>query len=396
MLEKKGVVATAVAVIAAASFAATASSKTHASAAKTHGTLTIPFIGADSGPLQLLGTSQEHGAQLAINQINAKGGLLGMKLKASFHDDAGNPSQDVSVAHSILGSKPPVLFGASSSSSSEAIEPLTTAAHVIQFPGSADSASVNAKKYPYVFRAYLTEITGDISLIKYLKAHHLNKVEILVSNTAYGLSAKADLSKRLAANGMSVAGAQTFTDGQADFTPQALQTKTDGADVAYMVGSATSDFSDYAKAAQSIGLTIPFIGNAAVVTPTYAQLAGSAGTSTLGQVYANQTYTSKGPVSKRLLVFKGGINQLGGKDDLLVVDMYWYDMVRLWAYAVKQAGTTKSAAVAKALESVKNYVGVQGTFSFSKAQHDGLLANSLVTAVVGTGPNGQGLWKQAG
>jgi branched-chain amino acid transport system substrate-binding protein len=289
-----------------------------------------------------------------------------------------------------------VIFGANASSDSAAIEPLTTAAHVIQFPGSADASAVNAKKYPYVFRAYLTEITGDISLIKYLKVHHLTKVEILVSNTAYGNAAKADLTKRLAAAGMSVAGTQTFTDGQADFTPQALQTKTDNADVAYMVGSATSDFSDFAKAAQTIGLKIPFIGNAAVVTPVYAQLAGSAGTSTLGQVYANQTYTKNGPVSKRLLTFQGKIDKLGGKDDLLVVDMYWYDMVKLWATAVKKAGTTSPAAVAKAIESIKNYVGVQGTFSFSKTQHDGLSANSLVTALVGTGPNSQGLWKQVG
>jgi branched-chain amino acid transport system substrate-binding protein len=385
-------IAAAFVVAAFAGLAGSASGNATASASKAP--LQVPVLGVDSGPYQIIGTSQTHGVQLAINQINAAGGVLGRKLVPVFRDDAADPATAVSLARSLIQQlKSPVFFGSSLSTTSDAIEPIVNAAKVIMFPGSGDSNTVNAKLYPYIFRAYLTEVSQGEALIPYLKGHHITNIAIAYDNSSgYGIASEAEAVHSLDAGNINVTTVQSFIGGTADLTPQALAIKASNPQVVFVIGSAIGDFSDFANDAASIGLTVPMIGSPAIFSSQFTQLAGANGASAVGEVYKTQTYTSTGPSDPAIVSFISKINALGGQSDLLVADMYWYDMVHLWAYAVEKTKSFNPTKVKTELESIRGYHGIQGTFNFSPTQHDGLAPNALVIAHVGGSSFENGLW----
>lgn len=373
-----------------------ASSASATESATASGPLTFPVLGIYSGPFKLLGTSQRRGVTLALDEINKEGGLLGRKLVAEYANDGGSPTQAVSQARALIQKlKAPVFFGPSISTSSQAVDPIANEAKVILFPGSAAANTVNASKYPYTFRAYLTEVSESAALVAYCKKHNTKRVAVLAETGAYGEATEAAVVQGLKANNITVTGTESFTAGTPDLTPVALKLKAGRPEIVYMVASGTGDFADFVQAEQSIGLSAPMLGAPAITTPEFKSLAKGAGENTLGQVYRTLTYTSSGPVDPEMPTFIKRIDKLGGSGDLLTVDMYFYDMVHLWATAVKKANSFEPEAVKTALEGIKDYKGIQGTFNFSPTQHDGLSLDSLTTAKVAGSSLKEGLWQLA-
>lgn len=381
--------------VTAMGLSACGGSSSDSASGKSGGSLTIPFLGAFSGASKQVGTSMEHGANQAIKEINAEGGLLGKQLKTTFRDDAGVPAQSVTQARSIITKlRPPVVFGASMTGNSDAIAPLLNQAKIINFPGSSNSEGISAEKFPYAFRGYITEVSYDTSLVTYMKAHNL-KTATLVMPSVSTLPLVEDLTPRLKAAGLTLKSVAKYTVGNSDFTPLALQVKKANADVVTFAAVAVGDAANYVKAAKAVGVRGQFIGQPGVSSSTFASLAGPAGSDALGQVLKNLAYTKEGgPNNKAMVKFLQDIKAAGGSGDLFLVDAYWYDMVKLWATAVKKANSTDPDKVKTALEGIQNYQGLQGPMTFSATQHDGLSPNSIAYASIGKAPNADGLWLQ--
>jgi branched-chain amino acid transport system substrate-binding protein len=365
-------------------------------AGKGGGTLQIPFMGPYSGPSKQVGESMQHGVDQAIKEINAEGGLLGQKLEAVYRDDAGVPASSVSQARAVLADlDPPVFFGAALTGNSDAIQPLMNQARIINFPGSSNSKGIDAKKYPYAFRGYITEVSYDTSLVRYMQAHNLKSASLVMPSVTT-LPLVEDLTPRIKEAGLTLKSVEKYNVGNPDFTPLALQIKKQDPDVVTFSAVAVGDAANYVKAAKTVGVRGLFIGQPGVSSSKFEALAGEAGKDAIGQVLNNLTYTEEGgPTHPPMVDFIREIKAAGGQDDLFLVDAYWYDMVKLWATAVKKANSTEPDKVKTALESITNYQGLQGPMSFSPTQHDGLSPDSIAYAVIGEGTNEDGLWLEA-
>lgn len=360
------------------------------------GDLVIGVIGSQTGPAAYLGTGQKRAIDLAVAQLNASGGVLGRKLSVTYRDDGGTPEQAVAQARSLVSkSDIPVIMGASTTATSQGVEPIIMAAKRIYFPGSAVPSLIDAHKYPYAFRGYETSELDVEAGIKYLQTQHYSKIAIFSSNDTYGATELAAFTPALKSAGLNVVVKEKYNTGQSDFTPLASKAKSAGADVTMLLSAVPADQANIAKALIAAGASPSIISFATVLSKQFKDLAGSAGNKVVGVMYKSLTYEASGTAPQQTLDWLNDLKKSGDiSGDLLIVDAYWYDMVKVWADAVKRAGSTEPDEVKAALEQTSKFNGISGSITFTPDSHEGLSVDAL-TAAIATSLRADGLYQAA-
>jgi branched-chain amino acid transport system substrate-binding protein len=348
-----------------------------------------------SGDLQAVGVSQTHGVTLAVNAINAQGGLLGKKLQIVTRDDASDPAQAAAQARAMVEQvKPPVVFGGSSQGPSEAIEPVVAAANIINFPGTAFSGDINAQKYPLAFRSYITEVSQREAMIAQLQKHHYTKVALYYVNNASGEVVADSVMSAVGAAGITIVNKASFATASPDLTPIAIQAKNAHPQAVLVCATALADFSTIAKALHSEGVNVPVLATAAALNPTFGAVTKDTATTWSATGFRSFFYSGSGGGDPRIVKFIHDDDQIGGKDDLLTATALFYDAVNIWAQGVKMANSFDPQKVAAAIEQIKNYQGLLGVANFSPTQHDGLNPNAMAMGIP-TKINKNGLYQLA-
>lgn len=371
------------------------SSSSSGASSPSGGVVKIGNIGSMSGALQAVGVSQTHGVQLAVNAINASGGLLGKKLQIVTRDDASDPSQATAQARAMVEQvKPPVVFGGSSQGPSEAIEPVVAAANIVNFPGTAYSGDINAKKYPMAFLSYITQVSQQQAMIAELQKHHYTKIALYYVNNASGSVVADSVLGAVKSAGITIVSKATFATGSPDLTPVAIQAKNAHPQAILVCATALGDFSTLATALKNEGVTVPVLATAAALNPTFASVTKGNATNWSATGFRSFFYSGGGAGSPAIIKLIHNNDQIGGKDDLLIATALFYDAVNIWAEGVKTAKSFDPQKVTAALNHVTNYQGVLGVTNYSPTQHLGLNLNAMGMGVPGK-VNKYGLYELA-
>ena len=188
------------------------------------------LTGSLSGP----GTYMKDGTLLAVNEINAKGGILGRKIETTVYDTQSDPPTSVGVMRRALNDKPFAVVGPVFSSNTVANMHLPQEAGVPQFTGS-EAAIITQKGNPNIFR---TSFTQSISMAKFAKwmAEDLkaDKVAVIWGNDAYGKGGWDTFNKEWQARGKSVLMNIPTENGQVDFTAELTKVKNSGATTLFL------------------------------------------------------------------------------------------------------------------------------------------------------------------
>ena len=315
----------------------------------------IAVVGPVTGSNAALGEQMTRGANMAVADINAKGGVLGKKLALIIADDACDPKQAVSAANDVVGKNVVFVAGHYCSSSSIPASAVYHEAGILQItPASTNPALTDdaAKKgWNNVFRSCgRDDVQGGIAG-KYLADHFKGKrVAIIHDKTAYGKGIADETKKAMNAAGLTEAMYEAITQGDKDFSALISKMKQANIDAIYFGGYQT-EAGLIVRQAREQGLKAQFIGADALVTEEFWKISGPAGDGTLMTFPPDPRNV---PAAKAVVdkFMAEGYNPEG-------YTLYTYAAIQAFAAAADKAKSTKVDDLSKALHSltVQSVVG---------------------------------------
>jgi len=214
-----------------------------------------------SGPAGQYGQSIRNGLQLAVDEINAAGGVKGNKLVLQIEDEQGKKEQAIDVFKKLIfQDKVLMLFGPTLSNSAQAADPIAQAAKIVVF-GTSNTADGITSIGDYVFRNSVTE--ADVlpeTLRVAIKHANIKKVAVLYGNDdVFTKSGYDAFKKALETMKVPVTTTETFAKGDVDFKAQLTKIKASGAD-AVVLSALIAEGAPIMVQARQLGLDVPFIG----------------------------------------------------------------------------------------------------------------------------------------
>lgn len=185
---------------------------------------------AASGPAAFIGVSQKNTFQMRVDQINAKGGMSGYRIRPFFYDTEGNSTNAAQQFRRLAETdRVHVVIGPSTTGESLVVKPI---ANELKLPvismGGAETIVVPATRYVYKVSPTDRIVAGQ--MLAFIKAKKINTVGILSSADGYGQAGAAMVKELADKAGVKVAAAEEFGPRDADMTPQILKIRASNAD----------------------------------------------------------------------------------------------------------------------------------------------------------------------
>lgn len=348
----------------------------------------IGLVTALSGQSALAGEAITRGLAVAIDEINAKGGLLGgRKLELVRRDDEANPAKGVVAARELIfKEKVAVLFGGLDTPVSMAIVPVINQEKVpFVGPWAAGTAITKNGTTPnFAFRVSAVDEIVNVGMVDYAqKTFKTGKFGLILVNNPWGESNEKGLQAALAAKGMKPVGVEKFEPNDVDIVPQLSRLKAAGADTLFMVGN-VGPSAQVVKSLDRMGWQVPIVSHWGPAGGRFTELAGPNGKN----VHFVQTYSFFGkqsPVGEKVIAaLKAKYPAIKGPDDITpaVGVANAYDGMMLAAQAIAAAGSIDGDAVRQGFYRIGSYQGLIKTYDkpFSPAVHDAVASTDYVWA----------------
>jgi branched-chain amino acid transport system substrate-binding protein len=320
-----------------------------------------------SGGGALYGKQMEQGAQLAVDEINAAGGVLGKKLKLIAQDDQANPSESVKVTQRLVTEdRIDAWMGTLKSSDTMTDLTITSKQDIPSLVPIAVADKITELGYTNVFRNVANNTLQVKALVDYILNHQPHKrVAIIAENTDYGRGLLETFDQMFTAGGGQVVNKEYYNVGQKEFSDQLTKIKANNPD-AVVISGLVAEGSLIAKQAQDLGLKTQLYSYGGFMGSAPIKLAGKA---VEGLIHTEYFTPVKG--DKKIEEFVNAYQQKYGE----IPDSYYsaatYDAVYIYVEGVKKAGTTEGKKVNEAIRSIKDFQGVMGSISFDeKGQAD--------------------------
>jgi branched-chain amino acid transport system substrate-binding protein len=328
------------------------------------GTIEIGLLADLSGPSALSDSHTVNGAQLAVDQINARGGIHGQMLKLVIEDDRDQNQAGVS-AYEKLASDPNIVAIVSSVRSTivQATLPYVLRDQIPTLIGGTDPKLTHIGN-PWVFRFRPNDTYASQAMVAYSTGEMGGKkVAILYDTDAFGTAGKNLLVAALKKDNVPVLTEQGYTTATQDYTSYLENIKGSGADTLETYMTNAEDEAQMLKQLRQLGLNIKIMGSPSIATAVDIQLAGNAvnGTYGVSDFVASGTPESKAFSSAYEAKYHSAPDLFGA---------WVYDAVTVLGQVMAANGTSPSA-IQKGMHAVQNYHGVEGTYSFDQ-NGDGL------------------------
>jgi branched-chain amino acid transport system substrate-binding protein len=353
----------------------------------------IGYLPALTGPSSSTGIGINRGIQLAVQEINAAGGVDGRQLELITRDTQSDPTKAVNAAAELTrGVKVSVVFGPVNSGESLAVVPLLARTKTPQVHPCWVDTLTDVQKYPMCFRnAPTNQQIGDAANRYVVDVLKRRKVAVISDTTGYGTASVNAYGPMLKAKGAEVVYQGNVDAANPDLKPELLRMQSAGAE-AIMPWSVNAGFlSRIINTRGQMGWDVPIVGQTTL---------GSGQTKDLlekpdywAKVYPNNfrnvCYGAGGQLTDRTRAFldrlKSAKIEMG--DTLLWWIALGYDSPHMIAQAMKNAGTEPEQIVGY-LNQLKGFPGVYGDITFTPQQHNGYPDDEVVMVEANSLKNG--------
>jgi len=302
------------------------------------------------------GQSSHEGITMAVEDVNAAGGVLGRPLELLTEDDQTMPGQSATVAKKLIArDKVIALLGEVSSGRSLEAAPVAQAAHIPMIAPAATNPKVT-QTGSYIFRVcFIDPFQGTVMAKFALNDLKAGKVAIISSvSNAYSVGLAKFFRETFTAGGGTVAIEQKYSEGDKDFHAQLTAVKAAGVEAVFVPGYYT-EAALIVRQARELGLTVPFIGGDGWVADQLLQIGGAAMN---GCFYS--THFSPEDHAPAVQAF---VRKFKARWDQATPDAFaalGYDSVEVLADAIRRAGTTAGPQLRDALAATAGFSGVTG------------------------------------
>jgi branched-chain amino acid transport system substrate-binding protein len=314
------------------------------------------------------GASVKNSIKLAVDHVNAAGGVLGKKVEAVIYDDAADPKQATALARKLIEQDQVKAFVAGSySMPSRAVAPLFNDEKVPLVAAYATHPDVTmGGKLNFSFRnGFLGTVEGKAAAYTCVKILKGKKIAVLTSDNDFGKTMAAGFKSFMDSaegKGASVVSWQTYPMSEKDYKPYLSKIKAENPDVVFS-GGYYFQSGPMVKQAREMGLNAQFVGEEGADSPEFVQIAGKASEGFV--IVTNLNRDDKRPVVQTFL--KEYKEQFKIAPDMVGASAY--DAFMIICEGMKRANSLDGTAVQKAIQGVSNYNGLTGMIrGFNKGE----------------------------
>ncbi|MCF8478014.1 MAG: branched-chain amino acid ABC transporter substrate-binding protein [Pseudolabrys sp.] len=304
--------------------------------------ITIGVAGPLTGQYASFGQQFKNGAELAVADINAAGGVLGKNLKMVMEDDACDPKQARAVAEKLVGMKVPFIAGHFCSGSSIPASDVYAEAGVLQITPASTNPKFTERGMWNTFRVCGRDDQQGAVAGKYLVDNYKGKnIAILQDKSTYGKGLADETKKAINDAGVKETMYEAYTAGEKDFNALVSRMKQAKVDVVY-VGGYHTEAGLILRQMRAQGMNAQMISGDALATNEFWSITGDAGE---GMLF------TFGPDPRKREAAAAVVKRFKDKGiDPEGYTLYTYAAIQEWTQAVKKANSTDPKKVAAALK----------------------------------------------
>lgn len=326
-------------------------------------TINIGEVASLSGGTATFGQSSHNGTQMAVDEINAAGGLLGKQIKLITEDDQSKQGEAGTVAKKLISrSKVSALLGEVSSGKSLEMAPIAQTAGIPMISPASTNPKVT-EAGDYVFRICFIDPFQGTVMSKFAISKGWKKVAILTDTKQdYSVGLTQFFKKHFAENQGTITGEQSYGSGDKDFKAQLTAIKAGAPDAIFASGY-YNEVALIAVQARELGITVPFLGGDGWDSPSLTEVGGKA---MEGCFFSNHfSNEDASPVIQNFV--KAYEVKHGAKPDAMAA--LGYDSAKILFDAMKRAGTTEGKALRDAIAATKDFPGITGSITLDEKRN---------------------------
>jgi branched-chain amino acid transport system substrate-binding protein len=304
--------------------------------------ITVALASSITGSESATGRQMQNGAEMAVADINAAGGVLGKKLVLDIEDDACDPKQARSVAEKIGGMKIPFVAGHYCSSSSIPASEAYAESNVLQISPGSTNPLFTERKLWNVARVCGRDDQQGLVAGEYIAKHFKGKnIAILNDKTTYGRGIADETKKALNKSGVTEKLFESYNKGDKDFNAIVSRLKRENIDLVY-VGGYIQEAGLILRQMRDQGLKTVLMAGDSLADKEFASITGPAGEGVL---------FTFGPDPRNKPTAKAIVDKFKTKNvDPEGYTLYTYAAMQVWSEAAAKAKTTDPK---KVMETIK-------------------------------------------
>lgn len=336
------------------------------------------LIGAtisETGPASTLGDPEAKTLKMLVDEINAKGGVKGEKIKLVMYDDGADPNKAKSFATRLVeDDKVVAIIGGTTTGTSLAVIPVAEEGKV-PFISLAGGIEIIDPVKVFTFKTPHTDKMACEKIYEDAKKRNITKIGLISGTDGFGASMRAQCIAAAKKWNIEIVADESYGPKDTDMTAQLTKIRA----VPGLQAVLNPGFGPGAAIAtrnfNQLGFTVPLYQSHGVASNAFIELAGAKaaegvrlpGTALLVAEQLPANDPQKTVVMAYKTTFEKATNSPVG-----TFGGYAHDALRIVVNAIERASSTKPAAIRDAIENTKGFIGVTGVYTFSKTDHLGL------------------------
>jgi len=335
-------------------------------------TIKVGAILAVTGPAAFLGAPESKTLEMLVAEVNAAGGIKGLKVELVIKDSAGDAEKAISMAKQLVEEeKVFAILGPSTSGESMKIKQYMEENATLLLSCAAAEA-ITTPILKWVFKTPQNDANAARWIFTDMKKKGLKKVGVLVSNSGFGKAGQGQLEKLAPEFGIEIVIAETYDKAAVDLDAEVTKLKAKEVE-AVVNWSIEPAQSKVPVSMRKMGWMVPLYQSHGFGNIKYVEAAGPAAEGILfpaGRLLVADGLADTHPQKALLMKYKKDY-EAATKEAPSTFGGHAYDAFTLLAKAIELGGPDKEKARAS-LENLKGFVGTAGTFNFSATDHNGL------------------------
>lgn len=329
---------------------------------------------SSTGQMSLMGDPEKKALEMLVEQANAKGGILGRKIRVTLYDDGSDPEKAVSAVKRLIDNdKVDLIIGGSGTPTSLAVINVVERAEIPYLSlgggiGIVDPVRRWVFKFPHTDRMAAEKVLLD------LKRRNISKLALLSENVGFGKSGRDQVLKMAPAYGIEIVADESYGPKDPDVTPQLTKIRGNPKTEALFVFGTGQGPAVVTRNIRQLGLKMPVYQSHGVASKDFLRLVGGAADGmrlpAAGMAVPDQV-RPEDPQKPVVMAFKKAY-EARWKEEVVYFAGHSFDAFWVAMEAVRRAGSTDKAAVRDEIEKTKGFIGTGGIVTMSPTDHMGL------------------------
>jgi branched-chain amino acid transport system substrate-binding protein len=327
-----------------------------------------------TGPASFLGDPEKRTLEMVVEDVNAKGGILGRKVRLIVYDDAGDANAARTFATRLVEEdKVTAMVGGSTTGTTMAIIPVFEDAQ-IPFISLAGAVQIIQPVKKWVFKTPHTDTMACEKIFEDMKKRGTVKIGMISGTDGFGKSMRDQCVGVAAKYGIEILHEESYGPRDTDMTPQLTNVKNKVGVQAVINPGFGQGPAIVTRNYRQLGITVPLYQSHGVASKQFIDLAGPAAEGVrlpAAALLVADKLPDSDPQKKVVVEYSKAYTAKTGQP-VSTFGGHAYDGFMIWKEAVERAKTDAGAKVRDEIEKTKGYVGTGGVVNMSATDHMGL------------------------